>query len=233
MPCRQGLTWLLIVALLGALSTVISAWLCVAFCDPYRQPMFFDNSEGYDRWNVTRGEMRGALFVHSLRVRPTKPWTGSTSTALSPALPVYQPLSAQLAPWQDLSSATREYEVGAVTSETRWRDARGWPLLALECEYKVDGQGHGMNVINGAVVHGAPQWNLPPYKAIRALPLRPMWLGFIANTVLFSSAWWIVLVGIPLLRRAQRERRGRCPKCGYDLRGDYSAGCAECGWRKE
>ena len=33
-------------------------------------------------------------------------------------------------------------------------------------------------------------------------------------------------------RRAARLERGRCPKCGYDLRGKHDAGCPECGWNR-
>ncbi len=37
--------------------------------------------------------------------------------------------------------------------------------------------------------------------------------------------------------RLNRERKGCCPMCAYDLRGtsggDFSAGCPECGWRRE
>src|SRR5688572_28233975 len=103
MPWRQELMWLLIVAFLGALSTVISAWVCVAVCDPYRQPMVFNNDRGADHWSVTRGETSGALFVHSLRVRVTGPF--ATGGMFGPSLPVYQPIGAQVSPWDELSVA--------------------------------------------------------------------------------------------------------------------------------
>ncbi len=31
-------------------------------------------------------------------------------------------------------------------------------------------------------------------------------------------------------RKRCRLRRGRCPQCGYDMRGKMAAGCPECGW---
>ena len=69
-------------------------------------------------------------------------------------------------------------------------------------------------------------------KPAKLLPLRPMWPGFAINTVLYSlallvsySLWW-------LSRRFIRNLRGRCLKCGYDLRGKLTSGCSECGWRR-
>jgi hypothetical protein len=34
------------------------------------------------------------------------------------------------------------------------------------------------------------------------------------------------------LRRTRRES-GRCPECGYDLRGELAEGCPECGWNRQ
>lgn len=33
-------------------------------------------------------------------------------------------------------------------------------------------------------------------------------------------------------RDQRRMRKGLCPVCGYDLRGEFDDGCAECGWRR-
>ena len=41
------------------------------------------------------------------------------------------------------------------------------------------------------------------------------------------------LFGPTLFISLRRRRRGRCPACGYDLRGDLSAGCTECGWNRD
>lgn len=62
------------------------------------------------------------------------------------------------------------------------------------------------------------------------LPWRPLWAGFAANTALYSALWFGVLFVPGAARRWVRLRRGRCLKCGYDLRGNLAAGCPECGW---
>jgi len=44
---------------------------------------------------------------------------------------------------------------------------------------------------------------------------------------------WMLWSSLFATRRMIRRKRGHCIKCGYDLRGDFSAGCPECGWRRE
>lgn len=48
----------------------------------------------------------------------------------------------------------------------------------------------------------------------------------------------IILIGciVFLLRRTLRIMRfnmGECPRCGYNLRGDFDPGCPECGWGRD
>ena len=62
------------------------------------------------------------------------------------------------------------------------------------------------------------------------LPLRPIWPGFLIDTVFYAAIWFALFFGFASAKRAIRRKRGRCPRCGYDLRGNLSAGCSECGW---
>ena len=65
------------------------------------------------------------------------------------------------------------------------------------------------------------------------LPLKPLWLGFAYNWAVFSGAWLGVFL-LPQVWRGVRgwrsRHRGHCPACDYDLRGDLTTGCPECGW---
>jgi hypothetical protein len=65
------------------------------------------------------------------------------------------------------------------------------------------------------------------------LPLRPIWTGFAVNTIFYATILWLLTLGPFTARRMIRRKRGRCLKCGYDLRGNLSPGCPECGWRRE
>jgi hypothetical protein len=72
-------------------------------------------------------------------------------------------------------------------------------------------------------------------KAI-ALPCLPIWRGFIINSLVYSLALWLLYLtwlGVRQSKRANRRRRGCCPRCAYDLRGNFASGCTECGWRRQ
>jgi hypothetical protein len=61
------------------------------------------------------------------------------------------------------------------------------------------------------------------------LPMRPIWPGFAINTVFYAAVLWVLFAAPFALRKWRRIKRGRCPKCGYDLRGSETRTCPECG----
>jgi hypothetical protein len=67
----------------------------------------------------------------------------------------------------------------------------------------------------------------------KALPLHPIWPGFAINTLFYAAILWLLTFGPFTARRIIRRKCGHCISCGYDLRGDFSAGCSECGWQRE
>jgi hypothetical protein len=70
------------------------------------------------------------------------------------------------------------------------------------------------------------------------LPVRPIWPGLVVNTLFYAAILWLLIAGPFMLRRVIRLKRGRCPRCGYDLRGSppevgAGGGCPECGWNRQ
>ena len=59
------------------------------------------------------------------------------------------------------------------------------------------------------------------------VPLRPIWLGLLFNTLFYATLLWLAIPGPFALRRLLRVRRGLCPKCAYPM--GESAVCSECG----
>jgi hypothetical protein len=115
--------------------------------------------------------------------------------------------------------ATRPTPVGAVSRVDT--GATGWPVRALASEAwyfrdRPDELRHNLQLSSRATGRVF-------------LPLRPLWPGLAADTAIFAGVWTL-FVGTPwAIRRGVRRRRGRCPACGYDLRGQAAAGCPECG----
>ena len=70
-------------------------------------------------------------------------------------------------------------------------------------------------------------------KEGNVVPLAIIWPGFAVNTLFYALILWLYMAVPSVLRRLIRIKRGRCPKCGYDVRHALSGGCPECGWNRQ
>jgi hypothetical protein len=135
----------------------------------------------------------------------------------------------------------------------------GWPLRALGWERWVDGlptQPAAGGTSGGASGGGvAIQKNRQANPGVwrsgmllkfqtfgfdpedgKRLPICPIWLGFIINTAFYAVVLGLLLWIPRFVRALIRIFRGRCPQCGYDLRGqppEAGGGCPECGCGRE
>jgi hypothetical protein len=114
----------------------------------------------------------------------------------------------------------------------------GWPLRALTC-HVIQAPAQEPVFSWCAVVQRQAKTN--QLLLTRMLPLRPLWPGFLIDVVLYASIWLATIFGVTSARRLIRIRRGTCPRCGYDLRGQRmdhgqnvraATGCPECGWNR-
>ena len=133
---------------------------------------------------------------------------------------------------------------GELDHYTWMERAVGWPALALAG--RIEGR-----LMPVRAETGAGQWKIIKKRRIslhrsiwlpwatdetqfyrRYLPLRPLWAGFILNTLVYAVAVSLIWFGPGLFLRTMRAQRGRCPTCGYDLRHRFDMGCPECGGRR-
>jgi hypothetical protein len=65
----------------------------------------------------------------------------------------------------------------------------------------------------------------------RALPTRPIWLGFAINTIFYAAILALLFYGPGKVRRLIRIRRSQCPACGFIIASGTCANglCSECG----
>jgi hypothetical protein len=115
--------------------------------------------------------------------------------------------------------------------------ARGWPAACLSCTIEAINLSFGKAEFAEYIITGGLDLAQRRNTAVPVpyvLPLRPIWPGFLINTLFYAVILWLLICGPFVLRRHIRLKRGRCPKCGYDLRGQLpGAGCPECGWNRQ
>ena len=120
-------------------------------------------------------------------------------------------------------------------------DARGWPVLAMASFTAM-----GVDPVKDTLLfRSSDGFSVPDSSRSKPLfvdvedewfnrplvPLRPIWPGFAINTVFYAAILWLLTFSVFTTRRMIRRKRGRCIKCGYDLRGSSGGGgvCPECG----
>ena len=96
----------------------------------------------------------------------------------------------------------RDISIGSV------QDARGWPMLALWCEWDC-GPEFELGSALGAIELTPSLPNRRDVSSARALPLRPIWSGLIVDTLAFAIVWFIVISCAGFIARQVRALRPR------------------------
>ncbi len=226
---KRHITKLVVFLLLGSILNVAVAWGCAVWVDRGQSKITtLRRLPGYT-WVVRRGSARGSEFVLSLRsysdMDVPLPGEGNWPPDL---IPSWSTISLKIDPAGP--------KVGGF--QTQLQEARGWPMLSMRCTFLRALSGVGVRT-RSEVVGGLEMppriWTCDIFskKEARALPYIPIPLGFVVNTLLYAAFIGLAIAGRSAGRRVIRHRRGHCIKCGYDLRGDPSSGCPECGWRRD
>lgn len=112
----------------------------------------------------------------------------------------------------------------------------GWPMRAMESRYLLEFDASGATTRSHT---GCVRLNIGPSRFLKTegvsysnlVPLRPLPLGFIVNSVLYASILLSLVAALFAIRRTLRRRRNLCPACAYNLAGlsPASTTCPECG----
>ena len=229
---KRWFTRLAVFLLLGAIVNVAVAWGCAVWVDPTKgEDEIGFRSSGQHTWEFVRTVAPGTTLLWSTRGWRKEPL----------GIPDHGPAPEGFVPsWTDLGVATSEFidivdrSPDSLVLERRWLHCFGWPRRSLWSHWhRIDDPGEPAPVYTsgGYVLSLEPWMNFIP----RALPARPIWSGFTINTIFYAALLWLLAFGPLAARRFIRHKRGRCIKCGYDLRGTSGGGggCPECGWGRE
>ncbi len=115
---------------------------------------------------------------------------------------------------------------------------QGWPFRALvrydASKYTPNGTRTGSSgwiELKLPTLHAGltvpPQWLPALLTPDRPLPIKPLWPGFVANTIVWGSIPCTFMVAAGHLQRRRRARRGLCVQCAYPI-ADLKI-CPECG----
>lgn len=196
----------------GAITTVLVAWAFVYGHTPTSQ--HGSSPSVQPRWQVARWSGIGSVEYRSVTWGDTRHDFGEES------IPSWC-IATGLVPRDHPNLAT-----------TWWSDsAMGWPMLALRSRAELDTTlrstfpSRNLRKVQWGIeaqwIHGR---NFPVF-----IPLRPIWTGFIIDTIVYAAIWLGMMAIASLARKQIRRSRQRCVECGYSLRGLLSSQCPECG----
>jgi hypothetical protein len=231
-----------LVLALGLITTVAVAWGLALF---RTIPMYPRTRIGafmrWDQaWNVAEAPITGVLDrwwgelsdTPTLEERKTQaPAAISAATSEISAIAAERPgIAAITRPpsWGTFAQPSPpplELDIGADT-------AFGWPRVCL-WHSATSRYNQATSSVTGGTLHGGllvrGEISVRGHDYL-ALPLRPIWSGLAANTVLYAALWWLLLFIPGIARIRLRARRGACTACGYDLRATSPGSpCPECG----
>jgi hypothetical protein len=223
MKRRRIIIRVVVFLLLGAIVNVAVAWACVLSLPPQHDHHSFTPNER----KMTGAESFGFLqpVFNDIQIVPTEVH-GTTQHRFG---------------WRQADAGSfydyaRDPRLEIWASYTR----AGWPLHSVAGGIEWDGRvGEATGDLDSAGQYvGAikvPEWARPRGPGNRNLidfiPYWPLWPGFYANTIFFAVILWLLWTTPFAVRKWRRIKRGRCAKCGYDLRGtppDHAV-CPECG----
>jgi hypothetical protein len=114
-----------------------------------------------------------------------------------------------------------------------WLNSYGYPMRSMCCWLENQSGYPSSNAMSRTgdvrVIAGVDLSKNSLGPDAHMLPLRPLWHGFVINTIFYTAIVWLLFTAPIAIRRRIRIKRGQCASCGYDLQSNTSNLCPECG----
>lgn len=235
-PARRGIRRLAVCCAIGLCLNIAVAWGCAFLVDIQKRATYSGlTEEQVDGvvWLTDVGSAFGSVFIYSERTTVDSDSRVPIGTNGPPSPRETTPHIGGIH-----KPAENFYSQDHQGWEMRWLGGRGWPMLALWCEYLPAEETVSQKGISLIGVEGGFKTWLPPVvvyygDAPHVLPYRIVFPGFYVNTLFYTAIAWLGWGGSGVVRRVIRRRRNLCENCGYSRRGGAVEGCPECGWGRE
>lgn len=223
---RRALAGRLLRALLiGAAVTVLLAWIAMFYpgsSHTYGPPTMRDlglvrTTDGSAIWRLSAGRNAWHHVVTYWHVQIS-------------GRSIWMPEEDFLAQQYDPSDLPAHLQPESVDDLHMWAAYRevGWPLPALTASIHWKEQIQNADVTYS--VHGGLNLGRDSDYRPLALPLRPVWPGFVINVLFWAAVWLMVTECYHQFRLERARRANRCIHCGYSRTGISSdVRCPECG----
>lgn len=215
---RQTIAQVLICLVIGALISLVGAWMCVAWSPLHsatRWPEAWPSSQYWPvdvptDWPDPPHKLT-ASALSGFGVRYVDTHFGTGEDVAYPGTPSFY---------------VQEWDAGRIDA--------GWPFACLTAHHAsyytsrtaqrpwwVLPEWAGGLRVRG--VRDSPPWTNNPMP----MPYRPLWPPLVFDTLFWGGLIAGMCFGIPVTRRALRRRRGLCLACAYPI--GSSPVCSECG----
>jgi hypothetical protein len=221
---RRRLAQTLVAIGAGLICTILVSWGSV-FVQGFARPsttLVVSIPHNLPDGLVRVGESRGRVAVLFL----SSPF--ATESRIGPPERWLAPEEAAIPKW----CRRRVLHLDPDVPDMLFSEARGWPCVAFSCEQgwgQPDFKLRGGIVVDSTWTRRHERVGLPVQVVI---PLTPIWPNLLLDSAFFGALTYLGVFAPREYRRVRRRRRGRCPRCDYDLKHDLAAGCPECGWRR-
>jgi hypothetical protein len=234
----------MVLLLLGAIVNVAVAWSCVLLVDRSVKDgpsastdvaLEYD-ADGYvtSSWQLQVHHMGTCTIVQGIRYN-----SFPSGRQTLPGYYGHQPAPTTIVPGWAMSIADPAHVFQFIPKQPDDLSAvhctvigSGWPMRTCACTVYVDYSKWGFNRAAVLITKGGFQVKGSSSNTMDVLPYRPIWSGFAINSI-FCALLLALLWCTPIMfRRWHRVRKGRCPKCAYDLQHESHTGCPECGWHR-
>ncbi len=177
---------------------------------------------------VVIGLLAGGVLLSGAVAAAAYRYSSLPQRTAAPAVNVFGPEAAARG-WPALAPHTQPWP--AVRQWSEWRAPGARRRMAWSTRHQMEWESYGWPAGIVTRCQFWWPWNDPVWAS--KAPSDPGFtvspIGLLIDALVFAGLLWLLVFAPGVLRWYRRRRRGLCPECAYNLTGNVSGACPECG----